>query len=136
MRWAPAVDQEIGHQLGGDGHPGRHLAVLAGIAEIGDDRGDPPGRGPLHRVDHEQEFHQVVVGGRTGGLDQENVPAPDIVGDFHPDLPVTEGADHGLPQGQGEVVADFVSQFPGGIARKDTDIVIERRIHRLTGLVE
>src|SRR5450759_4046961 len=39
----PGGNQEVGHQLGGDGHPGRHLAVLAGIAEIGDDRRDPPG---------------------------------------------------------------------------------------------
>ena len=128
----PGGGQQVGHQLGGDGHPGRHLAVLAGIAEIGDDRGDPPGRGPFHRVDHDQEFHQVVVGGRAGGLDQEDVPAPDIIGDFHPDLAVTEGADHGLAQGQGEVVADFVGQFGEGIARKDTNIVIERGIHRST----
>jgi hypothetical protein len=29
------------------------------------------------------------------------------------------------------VVADFMSQFPVGIARKDTNIISERRIHRL-----
>jgi hypothetical protein len=28
------------------------------------------------------------------------------------------------------MAADLLSQFPGGIARKDTDIIIERRIHR------
>ena len=73
-----------------------------------------------------------MIGGRTGGLDQEHVPAPDVIGDFHPDLPIAEGADHGLPQGQGEVVADLVGQFGDGIARKDTNIVIERWIHRST----
>jgi ABC-type phosphate/phosphonate transport system substrate-binding protein len=31
---------EVGHQLGGDGHAALVLAVLAGVAEVGNDRGD------------------------------------------------------------------------------------------------
>ena len=42
----------IGHQLGGDRVPRLGLAVLAGIAEVGDHRGDPPGGRPAQRVDH------------------------------------------------------------------------------------
>ena len=52
---------QVGHQLGGDGVAGLGLAVLAGIAEVGDHGGDPAGGGPLEGVDHHQQLHQVVV---------------------------------------------------------------------------
>ena len=43
------------------------LAVLAGVAVVGADRGDALGRGPLGRVDHDQLLHdRVVAPGRCG----------------------------------------------------------------------
>ena len=120
----PGGAKQIRHQLGADGHPGRHLPVLAGVAEIGDDRGDAPGRGPFHRVDHDQQFHEVVIGRRAGGLDQKDVPAPDVLADLHPDLPVAEGGDQGLSGGQRELVANLLGQLRVGVARKYPDIVV------------
>ncbi len=38
---------QVGHQLGGDGVPRLGFAVLAGVAEIGDNSGDAAGGGPL-----------------------------------------------------------------------------------------
>ena len=39
--------EHVGHQLGGDGIAGLGLAVLTGIAEVGDDGGDAAGGGAL-----------------------------------------------------------------------------------------
>ena len=83
-----------------------------------------PGRGPFHRVDHDQQLHQVAVGGRADGLDDEDVPAPDVITDLHPDFPVTKPGDQGLPQGQGELLANLGGQFGIGVAGEDTDVVL------------
>ena len=53
--------EDIGHQLGGDGITGLGLAVLAGIAEVGDHGGDPAGGGPAQGVDHNEQLHQGVI---------------------------------------------------------------------------
>ena len=58
---AGAGDQ-VGDELGRDRRARAGFAVLPGIAEIGDDRGDAPGRGAAQRVDDDQQLHQVVVG--------------------------------------------------------------------------
>ena len=42
----PDDGQHVGHYLGADGHAGgTRTAILAGIAEVGDDSGDTSGRG-------------------------------------------------------------------------------------------
>src|SRR5690606_3206603 len=72
-----------GHDSGRDGHTRRaRAAVLAGIAKIGDDGGDALGRGALEGVDHDHQFHQVVVGGRAGGLHHEHFTATDVLLDL------------------------------------------------------
>ena len=38
---------QVGHQLGGDRHAAFVLAVLPGVAEVGNDGRDPLGAGPL-----------------------------------------------------------------------------------------
>src|SRR6266568_7834958 len=57
---------EIGNQLGGDRGARRSLAVLAGIAVIGNYRGYGCCRCPFQRVGYNEQFHQVVIGWRTG----------------------------------------------------------------------
>ncbi len=34
---------------------------------------------------------RLLVGRGAGGLDEEDVPAPDVIADFHPDFTVAEG---------------------------------------------
>ena len=69
--------EHVGHQLGGDGVTGLGLAVLPGIAVVGDDRGDAAGGGALQRVDHDEQLHEIVVHRGAGGLDHEHVAAAD-----------------------------------------------------------
>ena len=53
--------QHVRHQLGADRHPGRHLLVLPRVTVVRYDGRDPAGRRALERIDHQQEFDQVVV---------------------------------------------------------------------------
>src|SRR6185369_17787787 len=66
--------EHVGHDLGADRHAGgARAAVLARVAEVGNHRGDAPGRCALEGIDHDEELHQVLVRGRcTGGLDDED----------------------------------------------------------------
>ncbi len=58
---------QIRDQFGGDGDASLILAVLPSVAVIGDDGGDSLGARATKRVDHRQEFHQVLVdGGEVG----------------------------------------------------------------------
>ena len=47
---------------------------------------------------HDEQFHQVMVGGRAGGLDDENVLAADIFLDFDECLAVGKGRDGAFAQ--------------------------------------
>ena len=66
---------EICHELCGDGVAALCLAVLAGIAEIRNDRGDSACGGSADCVDHDEQLHEVIVDGLAGGLHDENVGA-------------------------------------------------------------
>lgn len=74
-------------------------AVLAGIAEVGDGGGDPAGGCALQRIDHDHQFHQVVVRRRARGLQDEDVLAAHVFLDLDLDLAVGETADHCLAEG-------------------------------------
>src|SRR5690606_21357901 len=81
----------VRHDLGADGNPGRAGAtILAGIAEVGEYRRDPTGRGAAQCVGHDQQLQQVVVGRRTGRLDDEDVAATDILVDYDAEFVVDE----------------------------------------------
>ena len=113
----------VGDQLGGDGIAGLGLAVLTGIAEVGHDGGDAAGGGALHSVDHDQHFHQIVVDGGAGGLDQEDVGAADGLVDGDRLLTVGEGAHLGRAQGSLQLPANSLGQGAVGIAGEDLDIL-------------
>ncbi len=89
---------EVRHELGRDGHASHHLAVLAAVAVVREDRGDAPGRRALERVHHHQELHQVVVDGRARRLDHEHVLAADVLVDLDVHLAVREARDVGIAQ--------------------------------------
>ena len=81
---------QVGHQLGGDGHPGPVFAVLPSVAEIGDDGRDARRRGPPAGIRHDQQFHEVMVRGLARRLHQKNVLPADILLDLHEDFAVAE----------------------------------------------
>ena len=116
----------VGHQLGGNGVTGLGLAVLTGVAEIGDHRGDAAGGGALERVDHDEQLHQVVVDRAAGGLDNEHVTAPDGLIQGDKDLPVGEGPNLGLAQFGTHQLADIIRQLGIRVAGENFDILAVR----------
>ena len=90
------VGDQVGDQLGGDRRARAGLAVLPGVAEVGDHRGDALGRGAPQRVDADQQLHQVVVGREAGRLQQEDILAAHVLVDLDEDLVVGEAAYAGV----------------------------------------
>ena len=114
--------KHIGYQLGGDGVTGLGLAVLTGIAKIGDDSGDAAGGRPLHGIDHDQQLHQVVVDGTAGGLDQKYIGTADglINGGEH--LAVCKMADLRIAQLDADQLTDVLCKTGIGIAAEHLHI--------------
>ena len=92
-RFAPLEASKIGDELGRDRDAGLVLAVLAGVAVKGHDGGDPHGARAAGRVDHDEQFHQVLVGRRRGGLDDIDIAAADVLVDLDEGLAVRERSD-------------------------------------------
>ena len=118
---------QIGDQLGRNRRARAGLPVLAGIAEVREDGGDPFGRRASERVDADQQLHQIVVGRVAGRLDHENVLAADILVDLDENLLVGEAPDAGVGQGHFEIIGNrprerqvavpgeqFHERFPSG----------------------
>jgi hypothetical protein len=99
----------VGHQLGADGHARLVLAVLPGVAEVGDDGGDALGRGAPRGVDQEEQLHDVVAG-RHGALHDVQVAPAHVLVDAHEDLAVGEAADGDRPQRDPQLGAHLLGQ--------------------------
>ena len=112
-------NQQIGDQLGGDGHAGLVLAVLAGVAVKRHHRSDTLGRRAAGGVDHDQQFDQVVIARRTGRLDDVNILPPDVRVDLHEGLAIGKARDGRLAKRRSDRAADFLSERTVGVAGKD-----------------
>ncbi|MOA08907.1 hypothetical protein D3C78_1287070 [compost metagenome] len=117
--------QHVGHDLGRDRDARRtRAAVLAGIAEIGNRGGDAASGSAAQCINHDHDFHQVVIGGSTGGLQDEDVLATHVLVDFDHHFAVREATDGHLAQGHIEVV-DYVHGQPSvGRAREDHEAIV------------
>src|SRR5262249_57917004 len=68
------------------------FGILPGVSEEWNHRRDSVSAGTPCRVHHDQQLHQVLVSGRTGWLNDENVVAPNVFLDFYVRLAVWERA--------------------------------------------
>ena len=118
--------QEVGHELGADGRARADLAVLTGIAVVGDDSGDAARAGALERVEHEAELHQIEVHGRAGGLNDENIVAAHAAADFDAAFAVAELLAQGRGQLAAEVFANGLSQRRVGGAGQNFEIAVHK----------
>ena len=116
------LDNQVGHQFGGNRRAGLGAAVLTGIAEIGHHCGDPCSRGSAQRVSDDQQFHQVVIGGVRCGLDNKHILAAHILVNLDKDFLVIEFFDPRIQQADIHsavhrgVSGDLFCQGPVGIA--------------------
>ena len=93
----------VGDELGRDRRARARFAVLPGIAVIGDDRGDPPRRAALQRVERDQQLHQIVVGRIGGRLDHEDILAAHVLVDLDEHFHVGKAPHAGFGQRQVEI---------------------------------
>ena len=112
-------DEQIRHEFGGDRHARLVLAVLPGVAIKGQDRGDPLGGGAARSVDHDEQLDQVVIAGRTGGLDDEDIVPTNVLVDFHERLAIWEAGDGRLAERFANGATNLLGQWPVGITRKN-----------------
>ncbi len=89
---------QIGNQLGGNRGPWAGLAILTGIAVIGDNSRYPAGRTAPQGIERDQQFHQVVIGRERGRLQDENILATHILQNFNEHLHIGKPADAGFGQ--------------------------------------
>src|SRR5690606_5361536 len=117
--------QHVGHHLGRNCHTCRpRAAILAGIAKIRNGSGNAPSRRAPQGIDHHHDFHEIVVGGCTGGLKHKNVFTADVLIDFHHDLAVGKTTDRHFAKRHVEVIG-YVHGQPGiGCAGKDHELVL------------
>ena len=121
-------EEQVGHQASGDRLAARGLAVLTGVAVERRHHGDPLGRGPLGRVDHDQLLHDRVVDRvilPSGvGLDDEHVAASDRLGVLDVYLAVGELVDGGGTDANAELVTNVLGQLLGGPARHHVELLV------------
>src|SRR5665213_214382 len=106
----PGSGDDIGHQFGRNWHPGLVFAVLTGVTVIRHHRRDTTGRGPAESVDHDQKFNHIVIHRRTGGLNDKNIPSPDVFVNFNPDFTFRKVADQKFSQGHFQEFANGLGQ--------------------------
>ncbi len=101
----------IRDQLCGDRLAGAGFSVLAGIAEIRDYRVDAAGGGTLQRVDHNQQFHQIVIDRIAGGLHDENVGAADGFLKRNRNLSIRKMPDRALAERDADIFRDVCASL-------------------------
>ena len=107
--------QQVGHQSGADRRTRLALAVLPGVAEIWNHGNDRAGGGALERIDHDQQFHQVVIDRRAGGLHDEAIHTPDVLLDLDVDLAIGEAGHVGIAERRLDIAADRLRELAVGI---------------------
>ncbi len=116
---SPGLGYQVCHQLGRDWCARARLAILAGVAKVRNNSGDPPRRSALERVDADQQFHKIVVGREAGRLNQKYVLTPDVLMNLDEYLFISKAADTGISQWHFKICGNRAGQWQVGIAGHD-----------------
>ena len=123
-RLAPAVTRRSATSFAGDGDAGTVFAVLARVAVVGNDGGDAACGGAAERVLHDEQLHEVLVGGIAGGLDEEDVGAADVFEQLEVDFAVREALELGFAERHAEELADLFRERAVGGAGEDLEALV------------
>ena len=82
--------QQVSHELGGNRYTRLVFPILAGVSVKGEHGRNPRSRCALSGIDHDQQLHEMLVRGSTGGLDNEDIMTADIFRDLDEGLTVRE----------------------------------------------
>ncbi len=127
----PRGDQKICDELSGNWDARLVFAVLAGVTVKGKDGGDAEGTGATGGIDEDEQFHEVLIGGRAGWLDNKKIIASDILFKLHKGLAVGKSRYGGLAQGDLHEIGNPLGELWIGIPGKDLQSLSEDRGHGL-----
>src|SRR5580704_5300003 len=116
--------QQIRHQLGRDRHPRTILTVLPRVPVVRHYHRDPSGRSALQRVNHDQQFDQVLIHRKTSRLHDKDVHSPDVLQQLKINLSVGETLQLTLAQLYSDVRANALSQFAVGRTGEDLEPLV------------
>ena len=114
--------QDICNQFCTDGISCSCFSILTGIAIVRHNCCDSCCGCTFHGIDHDQQFHQVVIYGIGCGLDDEYIGATDGFIDFNGNFTVLEFFHFSVAQFQTEFFCNGFCQFLIGIAGKHFDV--------------
>ena len=108
----------VGAHAGTDRDPGLVFLVALGVAEVGDHGGNRVSACPFQRVNPEQQFHKVVVGGEGRSLDDEHVTAADVLEDLDEEISLGKPDHLGGAQCDPEIAGNGVAEVAARRARE------------------
>ena len=121
-------DQQVGHQAPADGHPGHVLLVRAPVGVVRDHRGDARGGRAPGRVQHQQQFGEMLLDRRAERLDQEDVAFAAVGLQLDFEAIVGEAPGHDRMPGYPQAVAYLLRQLGMGTAAEYRDLSHELRL--------
>jgi hypothetical protein len=89
------------------------------VAKIGHYCSDARGRRSTQRIDNQEQFNNVVVGGMTGALKYKHVLPANIFIQLYINFTIRKLADGRVTQHQVEPICNFTGECLIGIARED-----------------
>ena len=112
--------EDIGDNACGNGDTGgTWTTILTGVTEIRDTGGNAFSGSALQCIDHQDDFHQVVIGGSASGLNDENILAADIFIDFDSGFTIGEFGNESLAERDTEFAGYLGGQCRIGIASEN-----------------
>ena len=102
--------QKVRHQLGRNRHARAVFAVLPRVAIVRNYNRNPSRRCALQCVDHNQQFHQVLIHGVACGLHQKHIHAANVLQQLKVNLAIGKSLQLGLAQRYADEIADLLGQ--------------------------
>jgi len=125
----------VGDKLCGDRVTALGLAILTGIAKIGDDCGNTAGRSAAAGVDHNQQLHQMVIDGLAGRLNEKNVSTADSFFQGDGGFAVCKGTNGALSELNTKLIANGLGKGRIGVAAEYLDVVAVCNHLKYTSLI-
>ena len=110
---------EVCYQLCGNRIAASGLAILPGIAEIGNNGCDTACGGTAAGINHNKEFHHVVIDMITGGLNDKDITTTNGFLQRDGTFSVSELGNSSTAKIHEEIAADILCKLGVGIAGKD-----------------
>src|SRR5947199_10686731 len=94
-------------------------------------RRDTPGGGPFEGINHQQQFHQVLVHRAAGRLHSEDVSAAHILLNLYISFAIAKARNHSLAASQTKKSADLIAQRLVRGTAEDLELIIYASAMRL-----